>query len=118
MTWPRRLLPRTIALTEAVAVLCQFLQRTDPRFPLVYFTVLSGALAGVVALAEVLFRRRHFVIDASRVAAAVGVIVSAVIFAALIAPATPTGTWFQPWDDLWARVATALFHAVAPVLMC
>lgn len=79
--------------------------------------MLSGALAGVAALAEVLFRRRHFVIDASRVATAVGVIFSAVIFAALIAPASPTGTWFQPWDDLWVRVATALFHAVAPVLI-
>ncbi|MGV0914414.1 Pr6Pr family membrane protein [Mycobacterium syngnathidarum] len=112
-----RWLALTIALTEAIAVVCQFIQQTDPRFPLVYFTVLSGALAGVVASTEVVAPRQRFVIDAGRVTTAVGVVVSAIVFAALIAPASPTGTWFQPWDDLWVRVATVLFHAVAPVLV-
>jgi hypothetical protein len=98
-------------------VLCQFLQHTDPRSPLVYFTVLSGILAGLLAAVEATVRYRSASIDAARVTTTAGVVVSAVIFAALIAPASPSGTWFQSWDDLWVRVATVLFHGVAPVLV-
>lgn len=112
-----RLLPPTILLTEAVAVLSQFVQNTDPRSPLVYFTVLSGVLAGLVAAVETTTRHRGDWLDGARVTAAIGVVVSAIIFAALIAPSTPTGTWFQPWDDGWVRTATVLFHAVAPALV-
>lgn len=107
----------TIVLTEAAAVTCQFVQHTDPRFPLVYFTVVSGLLAGVVAALEMATRRHYFIIEAGRVAAAVGVVLSATIFIAIIAPASPTSTWFQPWDDNWVRIATVLFHGVAPVLV-
>lgn len=117
MTSSTRLLPSMIVVTEAVAVLCQFIQHTDPRFPLVYFTVLSGVLAGLVAALEVTSRPCGLYGDGARLTAAVGVVVSAIIFAALIAPASPTGTWFQPWDDVWVRIATVLFHGVGPILV-
>nr|MDT0524906.1 hypothetical protein [Streptomyces sp. DSM 41633] len=81
-----------------------------------YFTVCSGLLAGIVAIVELPDRHARR-LGACRVAAAVGVVLSAVIFAVVIAPATPTGTWFQPWDDAWVRTATVLFHGVAPVLV-
>ncbi|WP_370333600.1 Pr6Pr family membrane protein [Mycolicibacterium hippocampi] len=97
-----------------IGVTCQFLQKTDPRFPLVYFTVWSGILAGVIAIAGV---RRYSRLELPRVSAAVGVVVSGVIFAVVIAPATATGTWFQPWDDLAVRIANVLLHGVAPVLV-
>jgi len=112
-----RLLPITIVLTVAVAVLSQFVQNTDPRSPLVYFTVLSSALAGLVAALETATRHRGVWLDGARVTTTVSVVVSAIIFAALIAPASATGTWFQPWDDVWVRTATVLFHAVAPALV-
>jgi len=112
-----RLLPPTILLTEAVAVLSQFVQNTDPRSPLVYFTVLSGVLAGLVAVVETATRHRGAWLDGARVTTTIGVVVSAIIFSALIAPSTPTGTWFQPWDDVWVRTATVLFHGVAPALV-
>lgn len=105
-----------IVIVEFIATSCQFIQHTDQRFPLVYFTVLSGVFAGVVATFE-LFDFSHRWWPQCRVAAAVGVTLSALIFIAVIAPATPTGTWFQPWDDAWVRVATILFHGLAPVLV-
>ncbi|MEX7470219.1 Pr6Pr family membrane protein [Mycobacterium adipatum] len=117
MTRYSRLLPPTILLTEAVAVLSQFVQNTDPRSPLVYFTVLSGVLAGLVAVVETATRHRGAWLDGARVTTTIGVVVSAIIFSALIAPSTPTGTWFQPWDDVWVRTATVLFHGVAPALV-
>lgn len=117
MTRYSRLLPPTILLTEAVAVLSQFVQNTDPRSPLVYFTVLSGVLVGLVAAVETATRHRGVWLDGARVTTTIGVVVSAIIFTALIAPSTPTGTWFQPWDDVWVRTATVLFHGVAPALV-
>lgn len=91
--------------TETVAIGCQFIQRTDPRFPLVYFSVGSAMLAALAAgLTLGLPRWRH--LAALRLTAAVGVIVSAVVFAAVIAPATPTGSWIQPH-----------MHGVAPPLV-
>ena len=38
-------------LTENVSVICQVVQHTDPRFPLLYFTIDSTALAAFVATA-------------------------------------------------------------------
>lgn len=112
-----RWLPQAIVLTEAVAVLCQFIQDTDPRFPLVYFTVLSGVIVGLVAVVAISIRGHSAIVERARITATVGVVVSAIIFATVIAPASSTGTWFQPWDDAWVRAATVLFHAVAPVLV-
>lgn len=110
------LLPYAVVVTEATAIVCQFVQRTDPRFPLVYFTVCSGVLASAVALCQATGRMSRS-LGAGQVAAAVGVVASATVFAAVIAPATDTGTWFQPWDDLWVQTATVLFHGVTPVLV-
>jgi hypothetical protein len=104
-----------ITITEAAAVLCQFIQHTDPRFPLIYFTVVSGVLFGAAAAVTVAGRQKG--LDIIRIAAAVGVSLSAVVFTLVIAPASPSGTWFQPWDDAWVRTATALFHGVAPLLV-
>jgi hypothetical protein len=110
------LLSIAIVVNQAAALLCQFVQHTDPRFPLLYFTVDSGAFAGAVALIAVV-RPRLSSLPGLRAASAVGVLLSAVIFASVIAPATGTGTWIQPYDDYWVRTATILFHAVAPVLV-
>ncbi|HUO37167.1 MAG TPA: hypothetical protein VMU34_04655 [Mycobacterium sp.] len=103
-------------MTEFPAVTCQFIQQTDPRFPLVYFTIWSALLAGLTAAAT-LWRPNWAWLVPARVATTVGVLVSAVIFAAVIAPATPTGTWFQPWDDGLVRAANVLAHGVAPVFV-
>lgn len=43
-------------------------------------------------------------------------LVSAVVFATVIAPRTVAGGWFQPSDNRWVRTATVLMHAVIPVL--
>ncbi|WP_157897596.1 Pr6Pr family membrane protein [Mycolicibacterium rutilum] len=102
--------------TEMLGVACQFVQSTDPRFPLVYFTICSALLTGAAAAASLAWPERAAV-NRLRIAGAVGVVLSALIFAVVIAPATPTGTWFQPWDDGWVRTATVLLHGVAPVLV-
>lgn len=112
----RRSLSIAIVVVEVIATLSQFIQHTDPRFPLVYFTVWSGVFAGFVAAFEVV-RCSHRGLPYCRIGAAVSVTLSALIFIAIIAPATPTGTWFQPWDDAWVRVATVLFHGLAPLLV-
>lgn len=105
-----------ILINQAVGVTCQFMQSTDPRFPLLYFTVDSAVLAGIAALLTLLTggRRGGWRL---RLAAAVGVCVSALVFATVIVPATPTGTWFQPHDDWAVRTANMLLHGVAPVLV-
>lgn len=105
-----------LLINQVCAVICQFIQHTDPRFPLWYFTVGSAILAGLAAAADLVAPPARW-IRALRHTAAVGVVLSAVIFAAVIAPASPSGTWFQGHDDLPVRVATVLFHAVAPVLV-
>jgi hypothetical protein len=110
------LLTAVLLTNQAVAVVCQFLQHTDPRFPLWYFTVDSAILAGAAATADLATPRARWV-RLLRHTAAVGVVVSAVIFAAVIAPATDSGTWIQLQDDTLVRVSTVLFHAVAPVLV-
>lgn len=105
-----------VLVVETTALTCQFAQHTDPRFPLVYFSVDSAVLAAVAAAAALLgFRWRY--LPALWVAAAVGVTVSGVVFAAVIAPASPTGTWLQPHDDYWVRTATILMHGLAPPLV-
>lgn len=106
-----------LLINQAVAVTCQFLQHTDPRFPLWYFTVDSAILAGVAAAADLTVPGARW-LPVLRHTAAVGVVVSAVVFATVIAPATPSGSWFQGHDDDLVRVATVLFHAVAPVMVC
>lgn len=105
-----------IVLNQTVGVACQFIQSTDPRFPLVYFTIDSAVLAGVAA-ALTLRGATGAWVQRLRLAAVVGVGLSAIFFAAVIAPATPTGTWFQPHDDFMVRTATLLLHGVAPVLV-
>ncbi|EHB48693.1 hypothetical protein MycrhDRAFT_5534 [Mycolicibacterium rhodesiae JS60] len=105
-----------VLVTETVAVTCQFVQHTDPRFPLLYFTVDSAVLAAVTA-AITLTRPQFRYLPALRVTSAVAVVVSALIFATVIAPATPTGTWIQPHDDNWVATATILMHGVAPLLV-
>ncbi|MCV7126950.1 hypothetical protein [Mycolicibacterium vanbaalenii] len=105
-----------ILINQTVGVVCQFVQGTDPRFPLLYFSVNSAVLAAVAAALTLIgydgawYRR-------IRLAAVVGVLMSAVVYAAVIAPATPTGSWFQPNDDLPVRMAVLLIHGVAPVLV-
>jgi hypothetical protein len=110
------LLAALIVVNQTVGVVCQFVQGTDPRFPLLYFSVDSAILAGGAAALTLCGRdgRWCWLI---RLAAVVGVAMSAIIFVAVIVPATQTGTWFQPHDDLPVRTATLLIHGVAPVLV-
>ncbi len=111
-----RLATVILLVNQACAVVCQFMQHTDPRFPLWYFTVDSAILAGLGAAADLTVPGARWVPPLRHTAAA-GVVVSAVIFAAVIAPSSPSGMWFQGHDDLPVRVATVLFHAIAPLLV-
>lgn len=99
----------------ATGVICQFVQRTDPRFPLVYYTVDSAILATAVLLAL----QSPWTATAARIhgAAVTGVVFSALIYATVIAPTSPTGGWFAPHDDPWVRAATVLLHGIAPLLV-
>lgn len=97
-------------------MVAQLVQHTDPKPALTYFTVWS-AILGAASLAVAAARRDAGVPLLVRGAATVGCIVSALIFATIIAPATPTGTWYQPWDDPWARTATTLMHGIGPALI-
>lgn len=111
----RRILRVAGALALAVGTICQFLQHTDPTPPLAYFTVWSACLGAVTLATRA--ARPTAVPQAIRCAAAVGVAVSGLVFAGVIAPATATGTWFQPGDDAWVRAANLLLHGVGPVLI-
>ncbi|TCC38892.1 Pr6Pr family membrane protein [Kribbella speibonae] len=111
----KRTLRVTAALVLAVGTICQFVQHTDRTPPLAYFTVWS-ALLGVVTLA-IRAVRSTAVPQAIRGAAAVGSAVSGLVYAAVIAPATSDGSWFQPGDDQWVRTANVLLHGVGPVLI-
>lgn len=112
----RAVLPVLIVLNQTVALGCQFVQRTDLRFPLLYFTVDSAVLALVVAGVTMAGRSPRWWWG-MRLTASVGVLLSALVFVALIVPATETGTWFQPHDDVPVRIATVLMHGVVPVLV-
>lgn len=105
-----------ILVNQVVGVVCQFVQSTDPRFPLLYFSVDSAVLAAVAAALTLVGRDGQWY-RPIRLTAVVGVLLSAIVFAAVIAPATPTGTWFQPHDDMPVRTATLLIHGVAPILV-
>ncbi len=97
------------------AVVCQLVQQTDPMFPFLYFTIDSAVLEVVVMTCRLVGRAPDSLWFArARGAAAVGVILSALMFAAVIAPNSPSGGWFNAHDDLWVRTATVLFHGVAP----
>lgn len=102
------------ALTLATAVVFQFLQSTDPTFPTLYFTVDSAILMAVVLAASL--ARRSPSLDVVRGAATIGVIVSGLIYAAVIAPNSTNGTWFAPWDDTMVRTSTVLLHGIGPFL--
>lgn len=114
-------LPRLIRIATAASlaagVTCQFVQHTDPVFPLAYFTVDSAALAAILASIGIRRRVESDAVAAMRGAATVGVMFSGLVYASVIAPASPTGAWFQPWDDPWVRGATVLMHGVGPVLV-
>ena len=103
------------ATSLGAGVICQFLQRTDPTPPLTYFTVWSAVLATLVLSAGAATRHLRR-LAYLRGAATVGTLVSALVFALAIAPATPTGTWFQPHDDMAVRLANVLLHGVGPAL--
>jgi hypothetical protein len=112
----RVVLSAAILLTLTIALICQFVQDTDDVFPLLYFTVDSAVFAAAVAgLALVRPTTSH--LPSLRAASTVAVLLSALIYAAVIAPASETGTWVQPHDDYCVRTATFLFHLLAPVLV-
>lgn len=96
-------------------VVAQFVQRTDPVFPMWYFTIDSAILATAVVAGSLLGSDRSRVPHWVAGGATVGVVLSAVVFAAVIAPASPSGGWFNAHDDMWARLATLLLHGAAPI---
>lgn len=96
-------------------VVSQFVQGTDPTFPLLYFTVCSAIfLAVTLMVAQV--RTRSPAIDQFRGAATAAVVLSGLIFATVLAPVNNGGSWFAPHDDGWVRAANVLLHGVGPVL--
>jgi hypothetical protein len=101
--------------TLASAVVAQFLQHTDATFPPLYFTVDSALLMATV-LTLSLRRSESPALDVVRGAATIGVVVSGVIYATVIAPNSATGTWFAPWDDTLVRTSTVLMHGIGPFL--
>ncbi|WP_371572168.1 hypothetical protein [Streptomyces sp. NBC_01314] len=104
------------AAALTAGVVCQVVQRTDPTPPLLYFTVDSAVLAAAVQ-ARRLVRGPAGGVWGERIrgAAVVGVVLSSLVYFTVIAPSSPSGTWFGAHDDAWARTATVLLHAVAPV---
>lgn len=112
----RSVLPTAILVTSTVAIVSQFVQSTDAIFPLLYFTVDSAVFAGGVACLAVL-RPPSDKLVLLRASSSVAVLLSAVIYAAVIAPASETGSWVQPHDDYWVRTATFLFHLLIPILV-
>lgn len=115
VTGPVRWLRYLTVLVLLAGSTCQVIQHTDPTSPPLYFTWNSAVLLAVALLASTA-RPRSRVIAEVRGAATVGVLLSGLIFTTVIAPATETGTWFQPHDDWWVRAANVLLHGVGPVL--
>ncbi|MFJ9631408.1 Pr6Pr family membrane protein [Streptomyces sp. NPDC101175] len=102
----------------ALGVICQFVQRTDPTPSLLYFTVDSAVLAATVLTWQLVRGPSNSAWgDRVRGAAVVGVVFSSLIYMTVIAPSSPSGTWFGAHDDAWARAATILLHGGAPVLV-
>ncbi|CAM5562473.1 hypothetical protein [Streptomyces avidinii] len=97
-------------------VICQFLQHTDPTPPLLYFTVDSAVLAAAVQIRRLVHGPGSGPWgERLRGSAVVGVVLSSLVHLTVIAPSSPSGGWFGPHDDLWARTATLLLHGAAPV---
>jgi len=123
MRWPGdRPSPRLGALLEvgavaafSLGVIAQFVQWTDPTFPLAYFTIDSAALFVIVTV-------MHRLVPAWRAGRALrdaltpAVVLSGVVYATVIAPAVNGGAWFAPHDDWVCRTAQVLVHGVGPVL--
>lgn len=105
-----------LVINQTIGVSCQFLQHTDRTFPLLYFTIDSAMFAGAVASIALIWPA-FVLLPQLRAAATVGVLLSSLIFTVVIAPASSTGTWIQPYDDYWVRTATILLHGVAPVFV-
>jgi len=99
----------------AGGVAAQFAQSTDPVFPLRYFSADSALLCSIACAASLAWPSSRCAWFA-RGMSTVGVVVSAIVYATIIAPASATGTWFQPWDDGWVRTAIVLMHGVGPAL--
>lgn len=99
-------------------VVCQFVQDTDPTPPLAYYTIDSAIFAAAVLVLLLLIRAQPLShLQTIRGAATIGVLLSSVVYASVIAPASPNGSWFQPGDDSLVRVATVLLHGVGPILI-
>ncbi|GEL95962.1 Pr6Pr family membrane protein [Cellulomonas composti] len=111
-----RLVRAAAVVALLVGVLCQFVQDTDPTFPLLYFTVCSAILAAATLLAAQA-RPSSVALDDVRGATTVAVVLSGLIFATVLAPVNNGGPWFAPHDDTWVRAATLLLHGIGPVLV-
>lgn len=104
------------ALTIATGVVMQFVQRTDPRHPLLYFTVDSAVLA-VVTLLAALAMPTGGLLARIRPGVCASALLSGLVYAAVIAPAQNGGSWFAPHDDIPVRIAQVLLHGVGPALL-
>lgn len=104
------------ALVMVLGVVMQFVQSTDPRHPLLYFTVNSAILA-IVTLTIGLMRPTVNWLAAMRPGICAGVLLSAFVFAVAIAPSQNGGAWYAPHDDIPVRIANILLHGVGPALL-
>lgn len=105
-----------IVVVSTVATTLQFIQTTDSTFPLLYFTVDSSLFAALVSITTLVGHDIHKLAIA-RCASTVSVLISAFVFAVIIAPQSENGTWIQSYDDSWVRIATFLFHLLMPALV-
>ncbi|MFV2197725.1 hypothetical protein [Nocardiopsis sp. LOL_012] len=106
---------RTIRITAvavaATGVCAQMLQRVDPTFFLLYFTVQSALLCGL-GQAVLVLRGRSAGWEAPRDAACTAPLVSAVVYLAVVLPHRP----LSPSDGALVWVATVCLHGLLPVL--
>ena len=111
----------TLLVTLLVGLACQVVQTTDPTPILCYFTMDSAILQAAIMV--MLLSRAVTRIEpsttwaAARLTVVTGMVVSGAVYAAVIAPTSPSGGWwFNPADDPAVKTATTLIHGVATLL--
>ncbi|MBU6280278.1 MAG: hypothetical protein KGN78_13635 [Actinomycetales bacterium] len=101
-------------MVVAIGVGAQFLQRSDPTPPLLYYTVLSALGLSAVLLLELRTRGRGT--DWLRGLMLTGLVFSAIVYALVLLPFSRDPVFSPRNHDHVAQVATVALHAVAPTI--
>jgi hypothetical protein len=111
----------TLLVTLLAGLGCQAVQTTDPTPLLCYFTMDSAILQAAIMF--MLLTRAVTRVEpstawaAARLTVVTGMVVSGVVYAAVIGPTSPSGGWwFNPADDPAVKTATTLIHGAATLL--